>query len=353
MFKKEHLKKYAKSGGYTGIANLGNTCFLNSCIQILNHTYELVEIMRDEKTKRVRKDTVVDSIILREWVDLQDIMFKNTGVITPNKFVYFVQKVAKEKNRELFTGWAQNDMSEFLLFIIECFHNSISRSVKMKIHGEKKNDVDVLAVECYDMLRTTFLKEYSEIMNLFYGIYLTQIISMDGKTTHVNKPEQYFILDLPIPLTKEKNLLDCFQLFTQKEAMQGENAWLNGKTGLKEDVFTRIEFWNFPAILVITLKRFSQNGIHKRNDLVDFPIDNLDLSSFVRGYNSKSFVYELFGVCNHFGSVMGGHYTSFVKNASGEWLHCNDSNVSIIKDIRTIVSTHAYCLFYRKKNNFV
>jgi ubiquitin carboxyl-terminal hydrolase 8 len=352
MFVKETLKKYKKPG-YTGISNLGNTCFLNSCIQILNHTYELVETVKEEKTRKNIKDTVSDSIILREWIDLQDIMCKNSGVVTPNKFVYFIYKIAKEKNRDLFTGWAQNDMSEFLLFIIDCFHNSISRSVKMNIHGEKKNSIDSLAVDCYDMLRTVFLKEYSEIMNLFYGIYLSQIISLDGSTIHVNKPEQYFILDLPIPLTKEKNLMDCFHLFTQKDTLQGENAWWNDKIEKKEDVFSCIEFWNFPSILVITLKRFSQNGFQKRNDLVDFPIDTLDLSSFVRGYNSKSFVYELFGVCNHFGSVMGGHYTSFVKNASDEWIHCNDANVSIVQDIKSIVSGHAYCLFYRKKNNFV
>jgi ubiquitin C-terminal hydrolase len=96
------------------------------------------------------------------------------------------------------------------------------------------------------------------------------------------------------------------------------------------------------------LKRFSADGRHKLNQLLDFPLENLDLSKYVVGYNPKSYVYDLFGVCNHMGSIMGGHYTSYVKNVSGEWIHFNDTQVDIINE-RQIVSPMAYTLFYRKK----
>ena len=85
--------------------------------------------------------------------------------------------------------------------------------------------------------------------------------------------------------------------------------------------------------------------------LISFPLDDLDLSKYVIGYKKNSYKYELYGICNHMGSVMGGHYTAFVKNATNEWIHYNDSNVNVITNVETIVSPMAYCLFYRKKNN--
>ena len=337
--------------GYTGLANLGNTCFLNSIIQILNHTYELVELLNGQKIIRHAKCDLPDYVITREWIELRNMMWSTTsvGIVSPNKFVHNVQHVARIKDRELFTGWAQNDMSEFLLFIMESMHNSISRSIKMKIKGNPKNQLDELAIKCYTMLKTIYTKEYSEIMELLYGVYISEIKSIDNKITYIQKPEHFFLLDLPIPQKPDITLYDCFDLFTQPENMQDDNAWYNQKTNSKEPVMKRIMFWSLPNILIITLKRYSPDGLQKINDLVHFPMDDLRLSKYVEGYNPNKYVYELYGVCNHTGSILGGHYTSFVKNASNEWVHYNDTTVSIIQNQYDVISPMSYCLFYRKK----
>jgi len=342
------FNKYYKKG-YTGIDNLGNTCFLNSCLQVLNHTYELNEVLDKKRGNQLRSD-LPDTNILKEWNDLRKVMWSGNGVVTPNKFVHNVHQIAKIKNKEIFTGWAQNDMPEFLLFMIDCIHNSLSRSITMKISGNTENKVDETAVQCYKMLQNVYSKEYSEIMELFFGIYMTELISKDEKITHVVKPESFFILDLPIldETRMATNLYECFDLFSKTECLEGDNAWFNEKTSKKEDIIKRVSFWNFPKVLVISLKRFSPDGTRKLNNLINFPLENLDLSKYVRGYNASTYKYNLYGICNHMGGVMGGHYTAFVKHAENKWIHFNDTNVEIVTDPNSIVTPLAYCLFYRK-----
>jgi len=346
------ISKY-ENKGFVGLANLGNTCFLNACIQVLNHTYEIHYLIESKKKSNHINEKIDDSIILKEWNELRELMWSGNGTVSPNKFVHTVHEIAQKKDRDIFTGWVQNDITEFLLFIIECFHNSISRKIKMKINGKVENNTDKLAISCYELLQTVYSKEYSEIMDIFYGVYVTSISSIDNKKTYSYKPEHFFVLDLQIFKGDRicPSIYDCFDLFVSSEAMTGDNAWFNEDTGKKEDIMKGASFWSFPKILVITLKRFSPDGSQKINNIIDFPLENLDLSKYVKGYNPKSYVYDLFGVCNHMGCVSGGHYTSFVKNVAGQWIHYNDNVVEMVNDPNIIISPIAYCLFYRKKNN--
>ena len=349
-----NLDKY-KNKGLVGLENLGNTCFLNACIQVINNTIELNCFFDSKKYESNMKDEIPESSIIKEWEDLRSVMWSGNGVVAPRKFVDSVQKIAKLKNRDIFTGWVQNDMPEFLQFFMECLHNCISRSINIKLNGNPQNQVDKLAIKCYSMLQENYKREYSEIMELFYGISFSELISMKtGKVLSV-KPESYFMIDLPVfSNNKEaKNIYECFEMLTQAEYLENENAWYNEETKMKENVKKQHSFWNFPKIMVISFKRFSADGTNKMQHLVDFPVDNLDLSQYVRGYNKDSHVYNLFGVCNHVGRVSGGHYTSFVKNIENNWIHYNDDKVEKVKKVDSIVTPMAYCLFYRKKNNLL
>lgn len=348
------LSKYHKKG-LVGLENLGNTCFLNACMQVLNNTYELNHFLDSSNYKRHLKDGIPDTSIINEWDDLRNVMWSGNGVVAPRKFVNNVQQIAKQKKKDIFTGWAQNDMPEFLQFFIECIHNSISRSVNIQINGKPENGTDALAMKCYEMLKRSYSNEYSEIMEMFYGISFSELISKTtGKSLSI-VPESFFVLDIPVSFGEKtaNSLNDCLKLFTQPEYLEGDNAWYNEDTKSKEDVQKQYSFWSFPNIVVFALQRFSPDGMHKITNRVDFPIHDLDLSPFVRGYNSQHYKYDLFGVCNHIGNVSGGHYTAFVKNAENNWVHYNDNIVEKVNSPEAVISPMAYCLFYRKKNNLL
>ena len=106
-------------------------------------------------------------------------------------------------------------------------------------------------------------------------------------------------------------------------------------------------FWSLPNILIITLKRFS-NNLQKYEKNIDFPLENLDMSKFILGYEKNQYKYDLFGICNHMGGTQGGHYTAFVKNANNSWYNFNDTNVSKINKVN-LKTPFAYCFFYRKQ----
>lgn len=341
------IDKY-KNKGLSGLSNLGNTCFVNSCMQVLSHTYELNEFLNNEHFKKKLKNKP-DSALLLEWDNLRQLLWSNNCIVSPGKFIKTIQKLAEIKDMELFTGYSQNDLPEFLLFVIDCFHNSLSREIKMTISGAVENETDTIAVKCFEMVKNMYSKEYSEIWNLFYAVHVSEINKLETGERIKITPEPYFMIDLPIPENnKNPTLIDCFEHYVEGETLEGENAWFNDEIKEKINIKKRIQFWSFPNILTIDFKRFNSRN-QKNQILITFPLDNLDLSKYVIGYKKNSYIYELYGVCNHSGGVQGGHYTAYVKNANGKWYHYNDTSVSEIALIESIISPKAYCLFYRKK----
>lgn len=345
------MQKYHiyKERGNVGLVNLGNTCFLNSCLQIMNHSFELIETFKNPKVYAHIKSDVNEFVILKEWTSLFETMWSDNppGAVSPNRFVFAVHFIAKHNGRELFTGWAQNDLSEFLQFIIESLHKILARPVNLNIKGFVKNKRDLLAMECYKMMKTEYAKEYSEIMQMFNGVLVSKLIHPTSNEVLKINPEFFFILDLPIPTNMTYiTLQDCINLYIKPELLENDNAWINDKQE-KMSVLKSLSFWSLPEILVISLQRFSNDGTHKRNDNIHFPISGLDMSSYVEGYDSTGYNYDLYGICNHIGNVDGGHYTAFVKNANEQWVHFNDSSVGIVSP-NQLITPMAYCLFYRK-----
>uniref|UniRef100_A0A6C0IRA0 USP domain-containing protein n=1 Tax=viral metagenome TaxID=1070528 RepID=A0A6C0IRA0_9ZZZZ len=345
------MDKY-ENNGLSGLVNLGNTCFINSALQVLSHTYELNDFLNKEiYKKRLNLKNKYDSVLLVGWDNLRKKLWAKNEIVVPREFMNIFQQVAKQKGADTFLGFNQNDLPEFLIFIIDCFHNALSRQVNMTIEGEAINEKDKIAIKCFQRIKEMHEKDYSEIWNLFYGIQVSQLTEKNTHQILSMTPEPFFIINLPIPTnTNNISLIDCFNLYIRGEILDGDNMVTNEQRQEKVVAIKNLMFWSFPDILVIDIKRFNYYNYSKKNQvLVDFPLENLDLSPYVIGYNKYNYKYDLYGVCNHSGSTMGGHYTSFVKNANGKWYHFNDTRVSEVSELSQIISPKAYCFFYRKK----
>lgn len=345
------MDKY-KDKGLTGLVNLGNTCFLNSAIQAVSHTYELNDLLeKGDIFKYINKTP--DCILLKEWNELRKLMWSQNCTIAPKGFLQAVHKVAKAKEQEIFCGYDQNDLSEFLIFLLGCFHESIKREVEIVLKGEIKNFKDIIAKKCLESYKRLQENEYSEIIDLFYGIQTSLIYKKDSKFEELDDKtllsiaaESFFIVNLPIPQRKKNiTIYDCFDTFTEVEVLDGDNKWYNEKTKQKEAINKKTCFWKLPRILIIDIKRFDAFNSKKQN-YIDIP-HMLDLNSYVIGYKNDDNKYSLYAVCNHGGVTQGGHYTVNIKNANGKWYNYNDTSVSLIKEDQ-VITAKAYCVFYRK-----
>ena len=374
--KTEDITRFEKySGkGITGLANLGNTCFANACLQCLSHTYELNDFLSNgDADYKKHLSNKPESVLLVEWDDLRKLMWSQNCVISPGRFINTVQRIAKITNRDLFTGWSQNDLPEFLLFLFDSFHNALTREVIMDIKGNIKTKKDEMGKACYEMMKTQYTKDYSEFLNIFFGIHVSVLTPIPEQPLRANqedslylsiRPEPYMLIHLPIPSREElhiektdKNitLFDCFDKHCERESLEGENAWFNESINKKQNVHKRLLFWSLPNIMIIDIKRFitsyTNRRMKKNQQFIDIPINNVDFSKYVEGYAKETFIYDLYAICNHHGQIEGGHYSATIKNSNGKWYNFNDTQVKEILITDNIISGNTpYCLFYRKKN---
>ena len=337
-----------KSRGLTGLANTGNSCYLNACIQVLSHTHELNEFL-DAAAYKGRLNKKADAVLLLEWDALRRMMWESDCTIAPHGFVGAVRKVAAVKGRHLFAGQDQSDAQEFMLFLTECFHGALARPVDMRVIGRAECAKDELAKRCYEMMRRMYRDEYSEMLGMFYGIHVSRVNgAADGRLLSTS-PEPFSVVSLS--LAKQgggiiRSVEEGFAEYCRKETMSGAEKYETGE-GELVDATRQILFWSLPSVLMIDLKRWGPRG-NKLQVPIDIPLDALDLSNYVVGYGADKYIYELYAVCNHHGSSGGGHYTAGVRVTDGRWYEFNDTRVTD-GAVSRLVGPQSYCLFYRKK----
>ncbi|KAM7089219.1 ubiquitin carboxyl-terminal hydrolase 43 [Ciconia maguari] len=168
---------------------------------------------------------------------------------------------------------------------------------------------------------------------------------------------------------------ECFQLYTKEEQLAPDDAWRCPHCKVPQQGTVKLSLWTLPDILIIHLKRFRQvaEHRHKLTTLVRFPLRGLDMAPHVaqRGQAGgqllgrwapwqpplclppscpRDYLYDLYAVCNHHGSMQGGHYTAYCCNAlDGRWYSYDDSRVEGVQE-EEVSTRSAYILFYQRRN---
>ena len=145
---------------------------------------------------------------------------------------------------------------------------------------------------------------------------------------------------------KKLNLDELLTNFNQIEKLSKDNEWFCPKCKKLQLADKKMEIYSISEVVIIHLKRFRNN--RKIENIVDFPIEGLDLTKYLPNQNEK-YIYDLFAVANHVGGLQGGHYYAYCKNCKdGEWYEFNDSHVGKI-DKNKVCSETAYVLFYSRR----
>ncbi|KAF0302518.1 Ubiquitin carboxyl-terminal hydrolase 2 [Amphibalanus amphitrite] len=334
--------------GLTGLRNTGNTCFLNTVVQCLSNTRALHDyILRDGRSSdasmpaAATKGSLMNtfSALIRDMWTSSD---ETERVLTTAPLKSMIQRLAPR-----FMGSQQQDAQEFLRYLLQGLHEDVNRVTSRPKPITTDIDDSLSASQKSMEAWKRFLRlENSKFVDLFVGqLKATLRCTVCGHASVTFDP--FWDLSLPIPSRSgQVRLQACFDLFTKEEVLDGDEKPTCSKCQKRQKCTRSLSIQKFPRILVVHLKRFSpqERFRGKLNTTVDFSVNGLDLSPYSAGQTPCR--YSLYGVANHSGTLLSGHYTAHCRHPyTAEWYEYNDSRVHVM-DQRNVNSGKAYVLFF-------
>ena len=319
-----------------GLSNLGNTCFMNTCLQNLIHSEDFIK-------RLLTKKSIISRLtpISYYFFNLCKEIANSTRAVSPNKL--------KEKFGQkhlLFAGYGQNDTQEFCRVLLEDMNNELNDVKKKKPYVELKTSGKT-KIQCDKEFDENFRgRENSIIMDSFYG----QIINIFTCKCGFKDYSFQKVLDLPLLLQTSEliSIDDLLEDYFEEEEIKFETKC--EKCAKKRVHKKEVKFSQPPNILILSLQRINNRTKRKNTCYVSFP-EILDIKKFIDidcGHANET-QYVLYGIGNHSGTINFGHYYAYIKLNDKYWYEFNDSMVRRISGGINTRSNTVYTLFYKKR----
>jgi ubiquitin carboxyl-terminal hydrolase 4/11/15 len=218
--------------GKVGLANLGNTCFMNSTLQCMSNTVPISEhFISGRYTSEINKENPLGTggklverfgkLIKEMWSGEVSVAepreFKGTleryvttpRSTTPRLLKYFYDMICRFAPQ--FSGYQQHDSQELLAFLLDGLHEDLNR-IKNKpyvpdVEAEGKTDAEVAALT-WEGYRS---RNDSVIVDMCQGLFKSRVTCpVCSKVSIKFDPFMYLPLPLPTKSTRPQTLTFFF-----------------------------------------------------------------------------------------------------------------------------------------------
>jgi ubiquitin C-terminal hydrolase len=329
--------------GGGGLINMGLTCYGNAVMQNLRHLSKLVWIMEDGKYNTLfKKDDKEGSQrmlyqnLTTAFAEVVEFLgkCKKGQSVRPGKFWTNLVPAVEDTLYEQFAMKAFHDSHEFYQLILEAIHQSTVQDVDMRIiRPPPVTANDKLVHGALEAWQKCFVKEYSPFVHMFYGMYHQRMVCQACKNT-THRWEAFNSLKVPIPAGSTScNIMAALkEELMQEETIEEYECEACGPP--RKPVKKSMTIWKLPSVVVLSLKRFGNNG-----NKISIPLEPVapvvDFTPYFSEDSPERLMtnqYTLRGMVDHHGSPRGGHYTAQCRDAkSGDWYRYDDESVNSLQ----------------------
>ena len=325
------------SKGFGGLVNMGLTCYGNAVLQNMRHLSKLEWVVEEGKyntlfqkspsQRRFKLQGVTSAFA--EIVQLLGKCNKGQSV-RPGTFWNRVPAAVHDTLYEQLGSKQCHDSHEFFLFLLEAIHEATSQEVDMKIlRPLPTTPSEELVHGALKAWQDAFSKEYSPFVHMFYGMFHQKTVCQECKNVS-HRWEPFNALKIPIGKEGHCDLMTALKDDMLKE--EDIEEYVCEKCGPPRRAAKKsVSIWRLPLVLVLTVKRFGNDGRKINTQVAPLTQEPIDFSSYFSEESPErkgEVRYTLRGIVDHHGGAGGGHYTAQCRhNGNNRWHQYDDEGV--------------------------